>query len=339
MENALVAKKPRKILLIKPSSLGDVIHGLPVLHGLKTRYPDAAIQWVVAKGFDGILAGHPLIQKLWIINKDSWKRLRNVAQTLSELRLLSAGLRNEHFDLVIDLQGLFRSAMIGMFSGTAERVGFESAREGAKFTYKYRVKTDPELHAVEKNMRIAQFLGCNCHDPAFPMPALGPVPTIVRNLSRYVVIAPSAGTMVKRWPPENFGKLASMLPIRSVIVGGKADKALGDEIERLSARKSINMAGKTSLKELAAIISGAEFLVSPDTGPMHIAAALRVPVFALFGPTNPARTGPYGDIHTIIRKEMPCSPCYKRKECETWDCMTGISPEIVFKIIGESVRS
>ena len=110
---------PRKILIIKPSSFGDVIHGLPVLHALSLRFPKAELHWVVAKGFDGILEDHPLIHKLWIIDKDSWRKPRNLPRTLSELRRLSRDLRTEKFDLVIDLQGLFRSAMICSFHGCA----------------------------------------------------------------------------------------------------------------------------------------------------------------------------------------------------------------------------
>src|ERR1700690_4368268 len=102
---------PLKILIIKPSSLGDVIHGLPVLHALHERFPEAELHWVVAKGFHGILEEHPLIHKLWIIDKDAWKKPGNIHRTFSEIKELAAGLRRERFDLVVDLQGLFRSAM------------------------------------------------------------------------------------------------------------------------------------------------------------------------------------------------------------------------------------
>lgn len=324
---------PRKILIIKPSSFGDVIHGLPVLHALSIRFPEARIHWVVAKGFDGIIKGHPLIAKLWIIDKDSWKKPANLLRTCSELKKLSRGLRAEKFDLVIDLQGLFRSAMIGVLSGAEERVGFDSAREGAKFSYKYRVRTETELHAVDKNLRLAEFVGCGRADPVFALPPLGKVPEIVKNMGRYAVIAPSAGTLVKRWPAEYFGHLASRLPIPSVIVGGGADAALGDEVASLSNSRAVCLAGKTSLGDLAAIIGGAEFFVSPDSGPMHLAAALNIPVFAIFGPTSPLRTGPYGKIHTVIRLDLPCSPCFTRKPCPDWRCIREVTPETVLKAI------
>jgi lipopolysaccharide heptosyltransferase I len=326
---------PRKVLIIKPSSFGDVIHGLPVLHALSLRFPKAEFHWVVARGFDGILKDHPLIHKLWIVDKDSWKKARNLPRTFSELKILSRGLRAEKFDLVVDLQGLFRSAMIGIMAGTKERVGFESAREGAKFSYRYRVRTQTDLHAVEKNLQLAEFIGCGRAEPVFPLPPLAEVPKIVQNIGRYAVIAPSAGTLVKRWPAQYFGTLASCLPIPSIVVGGGSDAALGDEVASLSNFSAVSLAGKTSLGDLAAIIAGAEFFVSCDSGPMHLAAALNVPVFAIFGPTSPLRTGPYGNIHTVIRLDLACSPCFTRKPCPDWRCIRDITPEMVLDAINE----
>jgi len=327
----------RKILIIKPSSFGDVIHGLPVLHALSIRFPEAELHWVVAKGFAAILEGHPLIHRLWIIDKDSWKKPWDLTRTCSELGKLWRDLRNEKFDLVIDLQGLFRSAAIGFFTGIEDRVGFEHAREGAKFSYKYRVRTDTELHAVEKNLRLAEFVGCEPADPVFALPPFGEVPDTVKGMRHYAVIAPSAGTLVKRWPAGYFGRLASLLPISSIIVGSRSDAVLGDEVAHWSNSRALSLAGKTSLKELGAIIRGAQFLVSSDTGPMHLAAALNVPVFAIFGPTAPLRTGPYGKIHSIIRLELPCSPCFTRKPCPDWRCIREITPEMVLKVICEKM--
>jgi lipopolysaccharide heptosyltransferase I len=305
-----------------------------VLHAIHARFAAPEIHWVVAKGFHEILENHPLIRKLWIIDKNSWKKPARALTTFGELKSLSAALRMEKFDLVIDLQGLFRSAMIGIFTGAKERVGFENAREGAKFTYRYRVETAPEMHAVDRNMLLARYLGCETVDPVFPFPLLDPAAEISRMLpAEYAVIAPSAGTLVKRWPAANFAFLASRLPIASIIIGGGPDVPLADEIAALSRGRAVSLAGRTSLRELAAVIRGAKFLVCADSGPMHIAAALNVPVFAVFGPTNPARTGPYGQIHTIIRTDLRCSPCYRRKPCADWECMSGITAESVLNSI------
>ncbi len=325
----------RKILIVKPSSFGDVIHGLPVLHALSARYPGAEFHWVVARPFAGILEDHPLIHRLWVIDKDSWKRPGRFASTWSELVRLRRGLRDENFDLVIDLQGLLRSALMVLFTGARETVGFESAREGARFFYKYRVRTQTELHAVEKNLLLAQFVGCERAEAQFPMPDPGEPPGIVKGLDRYAVIAPSAGTSVKRWPAEYFGRLAGLLPFPSVIVAAGSDAELGEKIARLSGTRAVSLAGKTTLKELSAVIKGAQFLVTCDSGPMHLAAALGVPSFSIFGPTSPVRTGPYGDIHTVVRVGLACSPCFTRKPCPDWRCILDITPEMVFAAIAE----
>jgi lipopolysaccharide heptosyltransferase I len=323
----------RKILIVKPSAFGDVIHGLPVLHALNAAFPEAQIHWVVAKAFAGILQGHPLLDRLWVIDKDGWKRPGRLRSTFCELRGLRRGLRAEKFDLVIDLQGLFRSAMIVHFTGAKETVGFEAAREGARFFYAHRVKTAAQLHAVEKKLQIAEFIGCKIAKPQFPLIGLGEPPEFVERLGGYAVIAPSAGTAVKRWPAQYFGRLAALLPLPSVIVAGPSDVGLGEKIAGLSGGKAFSFAGKTSLRELGTIIKGARFLVTCDSGPMHLGAALGVPVFSIFGPTSPLLTGPYGNIHTVIRRDLACSPCFTRKFCADWRCMRDILPETVLEAI------
>jgi lipopolysaccharide heptosyltransferase II len=152
--------------------------------------------------------------------------------------------------------------------------------------------------------------------------------------NNYAVIAPGARWKTKRWPPEKFGKLASLLPFHVVVVGSKGDESIADEVVALSKGKAMSLAGKTTLKELIEIIRGAQFFVSNDSGPLHIAAALNIPVFAIFGPTDPVRTGPYGKGHTIIREEIPCIPCFRRT-CHDLKCMEGVSVEKVFQAIRE----
>ena len=143
---------------------------------------------------------------------------------------------------------------------------------------------------------------------------------------------PGARWKTKRWPEEEFGELTSRLPLQSVIVGSKPDKDIADSIVSLSRGKTTSLAGNTSLKELIEIISNAKFVVSNDSGPMHIAAARGIPVFAIFGPTDPQRTGPYGTVHAIIKEELPCAPCFRRT-CDDSRCMKSVSADKVFEII------
>jgi heptosyltransferase-1 len=335
MRNPELTALPKKILIVKPSSLGDVVHSLPFLNALKERFPKAEIHWVIAKGFEDLLTGHPMVKKIWVINKDMWKKLSQIPSSFNEIRTLLRDLRKERYDIVIDLQGLLRSGVITGATGSPVRIGFEEAREGSRLFYTYRIEGGKDIHAVDRYLKIAAFLGCNITEVCFPLPlsfnsALR-TPHSALN-EDYAVMVPGARWKTKRWSPEKFGELASLLPIKTVIVGGKGDKGIVKEILASSGGKSVSLVGKTDLKGLIEIIRGARFMVSNDSGPMHIAAALGIPVFAIFGPTDPVRTGPYGKGHTIIREDISCSPCFKRT-CDDMKCMKGLSVEKVYEII------
>jgi len=317
-----------KALIIKPSSLGDIVHSLPFLSALKKTHTDASVHWVVARGLDGLLDGHPMIDRLWIIDKDKWKRLTSLPDTLREFSALMSGLGREKFDIAIDLQGLFRSGLITKLSQSPLRVGFKEARELSPLFYNHLVEGGVELHAVDRYMKVAADLGLDTTSIDFPL-LTSPYDT---GSGDYAVLVPSARWNTKIWPASRFAALAAALPIRTYILGGKSDAHRADEIQSGSSGKATSLAGKTSLKELAHIIKGARFMVCNDSGPMHIAAGLGVPVFAIFGPTNPLRTGPYGKGHTIFQSGLDCVPCYSKK-CGNLRCMDAISPEEVLSAI------
>jgi heptosyltransferase I len=336
---------PHKILIVKPSSLGDIVHSLPFLNALSKCFSTAEIHWVIAKGFEGLLEGHPMIYRLWIIKKDSWKKVRNARSTIQEIKLLFRQLKQEKYDLVIDLQGLLRSGMITSATGSPLRIGFKEAREGSRVFYTDTVEGGKNIHAVERYLKMAEFLGCNISEIVFPLPVskspssliLHPSsydvhPSSFINSDGYAVFIPGARWKTKRWPAEKFGRLASLLNVNTVIIGSKSDSSIADQIVALSNGKAVSLAGKTELKDLINIIGRARFAVSNDSGPMHIAAALGIPVFAIFGPSDPVRTGPYGKGHTIIRSNEICSPCF-RKSCDNVKCMKNVTAEEVFKTI------
>ena len=315
-----------RVLIVKPSSLGDIVHSLPVLHALKAAHPEAEVHWVVARGLEGLLEGHPLIHKLWVIDKDAWKRPAHAFSTIAELCRLRTRLRRERFDLTIDLQGLLRSALITRISGATERVGFANAREGAPMFYTRKV-TPPAaaIHAVDRYMLVARSLGLPSDEVRFPMVSQ-PYPL---DLTDYAVIVPGARWASKVWPADRFGTVAASLPLPSVIVGSGADTHKARVIVERSGGKAIDLTGKTTLGQLSHVISRARLMVTNDSGPMHIAAAWGVPVVAIFGPTSPGLTGPYGTGHTVIRAEdIECAPC-RNRECESMKCMAGVQPERV----------
>ena len=328
------AKTPSKILIIKPSSLGDIIHSLPFLGAVKRRFPDAEIHWLVARGLHVLLENHPLISKLWIINKDAWQTASYVRKTVHEIWDLYRGLGREGYDVCIDLSGLLRSGLLTFASKAPLKIGFAQSNEGSPFFYTHKIQGDMGIHAIDRYLQIAAAMGCPIANITYPMADFELDPLLCRTLPReYAVIAPSAGKEANRWPATRFGELAAGLPLPVVVVCGQGDAAIGAEVVAAAKGNAISLAGKTGLLELLAVIKRAQFFVSNDTGPMHIAAAFQVPVFALFGPANPQRTGPYGAMHTIIKTDIACAPCYRWKPCEHWRCMQEITVDKVLDAI------
>lgn len=329
----------KKILIIKPSSLGDVVHSLAFLNTIHECFKNASIHWVIARGLDDLLDGHPMIERLWIIDKDAWKKPAHILKTIKELRDLSRALRSERFDLVVDLQGLFRSGLIASFTKARDIVGFREAREGSRFFYTRTVVGGANIHAVDRYLRLAEALGCNVSDIRFPLYSNYNLEELKDKFALpddYIILVPGARWDTKRWPPEKFGEVASELSVRSVIVGSGSDVKIAEQIQARSGGKAISVSGRTTLKELVTIIMYAKGMLTNDTGPMHLAAALQVPVYALFGPTNDTLTGPYGTKKIIFRSDSDCSPCFK-KSCNDPKCMETIPVEDVVKKIKEDM--
>lgn len=329
-----VPARLEKLLIIKPSALGDIVHTLPFLAAVKERFPRAGIHWVVARGLHTFLEGHPLIEKLWIMDKDAWKRPGNLRQTVRDIAGLWHGLRQERFDVSVDLSGLLRSGLITFVAGARRKIGFAESDEGSPFFYTEKIHGDMNIHAVDRYLSIAAFLGCDTRQVRFPFAPYDHQPAICRELpAEYIVLAPSAGKEANRWPADRFGRLAARFSLPSVVIAGAGEAAVAAEAVLHSEGKAVSIAGRTGLKELCAVIGKAKFFVTNDTGPMHIAAALGVPVFALFGPANPIRTGPYGEMHTVIKEDVDCAPCYRWKPCDNWRCMENLTVDKVYEVI------
>lgn len=276
-----------------------------------------------------------MIDKLWVINKDDWKKIGNLKVTVKELKELFKNLKKERYDIVFDLQGLLRSGVITSATAAPIRIGFKEAREGSRFFYTHKIEGGKGIHAVDRYLKMAEFVGCDTSNIVFPFPVgLRTLSSIHASASsgEYAVIVPGARWKTKKWPAEKFGKLSSRLPLKTIIVGGGNDKDIADEIVSLSNGRATSLAGRTDLMELIEVMKHGRFVVSNDSGPMHIAAALGIPVFAVFGPTDPGKTGPYGKGHTVIRENMSCAPCFRRT-CEDLKCMNSLSAERVYRII------
>jgi heptosyltransferase I len=325
------------ILIVKPSAFGDIIHSLPFLYALVQRFPRARVDWVVAEGLHTFLKGHPLIHHLWVIKKDRWKQIRRLGTTIGEIRTLKNDLGRAGYDVAVDLSGLFRSGMITWFSNAPVRLGFEESDEGSPLFYTHKIHGSMNIHAIDRYLEIAKFMGCTKDPVVYPLAPYDPLPSVLKTLpDKYVVMAPSAGKPANLWPAKKFGDLASRLPLPTVVIASAAEAPIADTVVAHSRGKAMSIAGKTGLKDLVPVIQKAAFFVCNDTGPMHLAAALNIPVFAIFGPANPVRTGPYGDIHTVIRLEgLPCAPCYAKHPCTRhgFRCMKDLGVDQVYEMI------
>lgn len=308
------------------------------MNAFKERFPKAEVHWVIAKGLEDLLTVHPMVNRIWVINKDMWKKLSRIRDSLYELRVFLKAIKGEKYDIVVDLQGLLRSGIITLSTGAPLRIGFQEAREGSRFFYTHKVRGGKNVHAVDRYLKVAAFLECDITDVCFPLPLYADSSLVTRYSlpsNNYAVIAPGARWKTKRWPPEKFGELSSRLPLSTVIIGSKGDMDTAREVVALSGGKAVSLAGKTNLKELIEVIRKAQFFISNDSGPMHIAAALGIPVFAIFGPTDPLRTGPYGRGHIVIREDVSCAPCFRRT-CNDLKCMKSLSVDKVYGIIKEN---
>lgn len=331
-------KPPHKILIIKPSAFGDIVHSLPFLHTIKKCFPESEIHWVVSKDLKFFLEDHPLIDKLWVFKRRDWVISSKLFSTVGEIVAFCKGLRKERFDISIDLSGLLRSGLITFFAGAQYKLGFKESDEGSPFFYTHKIEGGREIHAIDRYLKIASFLGCKNIPTSYPFSPFPEHPPICDQLpSEYIIMVPSAGKEANRWPAERYGQLAARLPMPSVMIGSKGDADVVNKAVEAASGNAIDLVGKTSLKDLLPVIRNAQFMVTNDTGPMHIAAAFNVPVFAIFGPANPTRTGPYGNIHTVIREELDCAPCYRWKPCDDWQCMENITVDRVYNTIKEKM--
>lgn len=316
-----------RILLIKPSSLGDIVHALPVLRALRRSYTHAHIAWLVGESFEALIRSHPdLDETIPFARKRFGKLGRSSGATRDFLRFVRE-LRNRRFDLVIDLQGLFRSGFLARATGAPVRIGFADAREAAWLFYTHRLpKPTADMHAVDRNLQALQLLGLDAGPITFDLAVTEQERAEAKRLladsgvadgEPFVAILPGARWETKRWPAERFIEvtehLASHSNARVVLLGGPDERELCERIASNCNPPPANLAGRTSMRQLIALIEQASVVLCHDSGPMHLAAALNRPMVSILGPTNAARTGPYGRFDTVVRLDLDCSPCYLRR--------------------------
>ncbi len=321
-----------KILIMKPSSLGDIIHTIPVVQAIKRRCPSSHISWFVLKEYEGLVAALDDVDETIAFFRHGLES-SPVYYLKTQLNTVKR-LRKYRFDWVLDFQGLFRSGLFGYLSGASKRFGFTWKNEPNRLFYNFYVEVNPEKHALDRNIELAKNLGIEVTDKDLTARfRLAKPESLTLEAEDFVVFCPGGRWKSKRWPVENFVKLARRLVgnpgVRVVVVGSKDESALGEEISRVAKNGIVNLAGNITLEQLPYVLSKAKVVITNDSGPMHLAAAMGSKVFALFGPTDPSKTGPYGSGHKVFTSDVDCRPCFKRECDRNLECLRSISVEMV----------
>ena len=350
---------PQKILIVKLSAIGDVVQTLPMMEALRRHYPQAQIDWLVEEEACDLLISHPALKRVLVSRRKTWQkrlfRRGDIRSTLGEMGKFIRELRSVEYDWIIDNHGIFKSGLLVFLSRGRRKIGFQAspgiADEGNYLFTRERYKPlNIEKHALERYLDLIAQAGVMVGKPAlnFPVPAnalLGAEKLLQKNgFARHplIIIHPIAKWPTKQWPLANFAKVAHALAQTgaSVVFTGGADdeKSVRQLWEGIQTPPQVlNLAGQTNLRELAGLFSLSDLVLTPDTGPMHLAAAVQAPLIALFGPTAPWRTGPYGNGHVILRKPLACSPCFQKK-CPTMECMNSLSVEEVLEAAKQKLR-
>ncbi len=336
-----------KILILKPSSLGDVIQALPVLRLLKRHDPANEIYWWIGEDLQTLLEDDPDLTGLILFRRQLWKLPQHWPALFASIRQT----RTQQFDVVLDLQGLARSGAFAWLADGQLLIGLDDPREGARGFYDVIVRRPSfHTHAVDWYLETLKVLGVPVHgDFSWLPPRAGAAGAIRQkwrpDSARWIIINPGARWPNKRWPLEHYAELIRQLAsahaeLRFAILGGGSDRSLGEHLAQTHLQRCLDLTGRTSLPEMVEWVRLSELMVTNDTGPMHVAAALNKPVVALFGPTEPRRTGPYRQQAEALRISLPCAPCLKsvcRYE-KPLECLRAIPPARVRERVERLLR-
>jgi len=353
----------RRILLIKLSAVGDVVHTIPVLNKLRRRYPSARIDWLVTPAIADLIRHHPAVSNVVLFMREDWSRPWRSA-AFGRAAKLAAELRRARYDLIVDMHGQFRTAFFTLAAGAPVRIGFDrprpevwhaserrfpldaykhawkGAREASWIAYTHRIPVPTlDVHAVDRYLTVGPMLGLDDGpaDFSFPVPA-DATERVDALLSAngtapgdgILLCAPGTNWETKHWSAERFAEVARHFLARGwrmVLIGSQRERAVCAGVAA-AAPGTIDLCGATSLTELAALVRRSSGAITNDSGPMHMAVALDRPVVSVFGPTDALWIGPYRRPDAVLRADLACAPCYLRqlRDCRhSHACMGEIS--------------
>jgi len=343
----LRSREFKNILLIKLSAVGDVVQTIPLFNKLRRRYPTARIDWLTTPGVAELLRYNSAISNVVEFSRDEWSKPWQLAPFVETAKLV-ASLRANKYDLAIDLQGQLRSTLFTFGSGAPVRIGFDrpraelweksprkfteearehawhGAREGSWLVYTDHIAVPAlDMHPVDRYLTVGPKLGLEegAPDFSFPIPpeALTRIDALLDYYgianTRMIAMAPGTNWETKKWRQDAFSEVARHFLRKGLtvcLVGSERDRADCAQVAE-RAPDAVNLAGETTLSELAALIRRATICLTNDSGAMHLAVALDRPVVSVFGPTDPIWAGPYRRPDAVLRADLPCSPCYLRQ--------------------------
>jgi lipopolysaccharide heptosyltransferase I len=319
------AKKIQRLLIVRLSAMGDVIHTLPAVHALREAFPQAYIGWMIEERWAELLRApgtprrgarselRPLVDEVHAVSLKAWGKFAFSVSTWQRAATVWNDVRGAHYDVALDLQGAMRSAVLAQLSGARVLYGAAEPREAPASLWYTRKVVGRGRHVIEQNLSVAEGLcdaafGVAVPDISGDFPRdSGAEARVAQRLAEngvgeFAILNPGAGWGAKRWPAERYGEVArglAELGMRSILNYGPGEEELVRAAEAASSGAALAM--KCTITELIALTRRAFLFVGGDTGPLHLAAALRVPVVGIFGPTDPARNGPYGTRCIVLR--------------------------------------
>jgi heptosyltransferase I len=340
-------KKIERLLIVRLSAMGDVIHTLPAVRALREAFPQAWIGWLIEERWAELLCApgasrrggrssmRPLVDEVHTVNLKGWGKSLFSLSTLQHIARIWNDVRDSRYDVAVDMQGAMRSAVLARWSGARVVYGAAEARESPASLWYTRKALAQGRHVVEQNLSIAEaVLGHRVNLPVVEFPCDPQAEARIErrlaesNVGDFAILNPGAGWGAKRWPAARYGEVARKLAdrgVRSILNYGPGEEELVRSAEASSGKTARAMS--CTLTELIALTRRARLFIGGDTGPLHLAAALRVPVVAIYGPTDPARNGPYGTRSVVLRNPESITSHARRAAAD--EAMLGIGSDAV----------
>jgi lipopolysaccharide heptosyltransferase I len=330
-----------RVLLVRLGSLGDIVHALPAAAAIRRGFPQSSIDWLVDVRQREVLDLVPVVDRRIAVDAGSAGSLWSVV----------GDLRRTHYDVALDLQGLLKSAVLARLSGAVRVIGFppELLREQAARFFYTETAGDVAPHVIDKNLSMLRAVGIRMPEIEFPLEDRNPgiasearARLGVPEGAPFAIINPGAAWPNKRWPPVYFAEVARGLAnrhgLRSLVLWGPEEEQLAQNVV-IAANGDAAVSPKTTVADLVSLLKAASLVISGDTGPMHIAAAVGTPLVGIFGPTDPQRNGPWAEDDLVVSRYRACA-CHYQRQCRIsgW-CLLDISPREVLDLAERRLRA